>query len=117
MRRGAIDIVDEAEHVGDGDLADAPRHRAAVAPGAGQRLEHAVERSVLAEEQDLVLAAEVVVEIARRQVGGRRDVAHPGGREAVRPEDAGGGAHDRHAPGIRPFRTAVRRMNHGSILA
>jgi hypothetical protein len=46
---------------------------ARIAPRLGQRLEQARERSILAVEQDLVLAAEVVIQVAGRQVGGDGD--------------------------------------------
>ena len=70
----------------------------AIASRFGQRLEQAIERSILAEEQDLVLAAEVVVEVTGRQVGGDGDVPHAGGREAARPKHLRRRPHDRHAP-------------------
>ena len=54
-----------------------------LAPRRGERGEQTVERAVLAEKQDLVLAAEVVVQVAGREVGGDRDVAHAGGGEAA----------------------------------
>jgi hypothetical protein len=52
-----------------------------------------------------------------RQVGGDRDVAHAGGGEAAGPKHPRRGAHDLDAAGVRPFRTTVRRMNHGSSLS
>jgi hypothetical protein len=89
--------------------ATARRHR--------QRLEQPIERSILAEEEDLLLAAEIVIEIARRQIRRRRDVAHAGGREPPGAEDTGRGAHDLDATGIGTDRTPVRKPNHRSILA
>jgi hypothetical protein len=101
VRRRSFDFVEEAEHVRDRHLVQAPGERAgAIAPRLGQRLEQAIERSVLAEEENLVLAAEIVVEIAGREIGGDGDLAHPGGGEAAGAEDAGGGAHDVDAPVI-----------------
>jgi hypothetical protein len=99
VRRRSFDFVEEAEHVRDRHLVQAPGERAgAIAPRLGQRLEQAIERSVLAEEENLVLAAEIVVEIAGREIGGDGDLAHPGGGEAAGAEDARGSAHDLDPP-------------------
>jgi len=99
MRGRSLHFVDQAEHVGHGHVVQAAGQRpAAIAPRVRQRVEQAIERSILAEEQDLVLAAEVVVQVAGRQVGGDGDVPHAGRREAARPEHAGGGPHDVDAP-------------------
>ena len=57
--------------------------------------EHAIERAVLAVEQQVVLAVEVVVEVRGRQVRGVRDVAHAGVGEAALAKQAGRGAQDR----------------------
>ena len=84
---------------------------------AASALEQPIGGAVLAEEEQLVLAAEVVIQVAGRQVGGDGDVAHAGGGEAARAEDPRRGAHDLHAPGVGPFRTTVRKLNHGSIVA
>src|SRR6185503_5640530 len=89
----------------------------AIAPRVGQRLEQPIERAALAEEEDFVLAAEVVIEIRRREVGGDGDLAHPGGGKAAGAEDAGGGAHDRDPAAVGASRTAVRKLNHRSIVA
>jgi hypothetical protein len=67
------------------------------APRIGERGQQPVERAVLAEEQDLVLPAEVVIEIAGREIGGDGNLAHPGGRESAAPEHPGGGFQDLQA--------------------
>ena len=87
----------------NGQIADAEREGAAVLPRDGQRLEHAVQRPVLAEEEQLLLAAEVVVQVSGRQVGGDRDVAHAGGGEATVAEHPRRGAHDLHAAPVGSF--------------
>jgi hypothetical protein len=101
VRRRSLDFVEQAEDVGDRHLVQAlgkpPR---TIAAHVGQRLEQPIERSVLAEEEDFVLAAEVMIEIAGREVGGDRDLAHAGGGKAAGPEDPGGGAHDVDAPEV-----------------
>ena len=116
VRRRAFHLVHQTQHVRDGDVAQPRRQGAGVAPGGRQRGEQAVERAILAEEQEFVLAAEIVIEIAGRQIGGDRDVAHAGGGEAAGAEDARGGAHDLDPAGVGAFRTTVRKVNHGSIL-
>ena len=101
MRGRALDLVEQAQHVRDGEIAQARRQRPrdparAAASAASRRSSDAV----LAEEEQLVLAAEVVIEVAGRQVGGDGDVAHAGGGEAARAEDARRGAQDLDAAGV-----------------
>ena len=95
VRRRSLDLVDKAEDVRHRHVVKTVGQRPeAVAARQRQRLEQAIERAVLAEEQDLVLAAEVVVEVARRQVGGDGDLAHAGGGEAPGAEHPRRGVHD-----------------------
>ena len=118
---GRFEAIDETEHVRDGELAEARRERTPILRAGRSRgdqgVEQAVQRAVLAEEQQLLLAAEVVIQVARRQVGGDGDVAHAGGVEAAGAKHSGGGAHDVDAARLGAFRTAVRKVNHGSIVA
>lgn len=100
MRRRSFHFVEQTQDVADRERPEPRGERIAVAAGGGERGEQPIERAVLAEEEQFVLAAEVVIEVAGRQVRGGRDVAHAGGGEAVRPEEARGGAEDRHAPGV-----------------
>jgi len=101
MRRRSLHIVDEAPHVGVSEAAEPDRQRTVGALRAGERLEEAIERAVLAEEEDLLLAAKVVVQIPGGEIGGVGDLAHAGGGEAVRAEDAGGGTQDLDPPRVR----------------
>jgi hypothetical protein len=101
----------------NGKLTQALCQRLPIACGRRQRGEQPIERAVLAEEQDFVLAAEVVIEVGRREVGGPGDVAHAGGGKAAAAEDLRRGPQDLDAPRIGPDRTAVRKLNHRSILA
>ncbi len=117
VRRRSFDLVHEAPDVRHRHLAQARGERPRFAARGGQRVEQPIERAVLAEEEQLVLAAEVVIQVAGRQIGGDGDVAHAGRGEAAGAEHAGGGAHDLHAARIGAFQTAVRKVNHGSILA
>jgi hypothetical protein len=94
MRRGAFDLVEQTEDVGRRQVAQPVGQRPAIPACRGQRGEQPVERAVLAEEEELVLAAEVVIQVAGGEVGGDRDVAHAGGGEAARAKHAGRGPHD-----------------------
>jgi hypothetical protein len=100
MRGRSFDFVDQTEDVRDGQIAQPGRQRPPIATRGGERLEQPVERSVLAEEEELVLAAKVVIEIAGREAGGDGDVAHAGGGEAARTKHARGGPHDFHAAAV-----------------
>jgi hypothetical protein len=64
VRRRSLHFVDQAEHVRDGQVPEPQRQPAAIARRGGQRGEQPVGRAVLAEEQQLVLAAEVVIQVA-----------------------------------------------------
>ena len=103
VRRGTFDFVDEAEDVRDRERAQPVGERAAAAPRLGERGQQAIERAVLAEIQQLVLAAEVVIEVRRRQVGGDGDVAHAGGGEAALAEHAGGSREDPDPARVGPL--------------
>jgi hypothetical protein len=100
VRRRSFDLVQQAEHMGHGQLAQPVGERPAALARARERQQEPIERSILAEEEDLVLAAEVVIEVARRQVGGHGNFAHAGGGEAARAEDVAGRAHDAQPPAI-----------------
>ena len=78
-----------------------PGHQRTIgAARLGERGQQVIERAVLAEKQQLVLAAKVVVEVAGRQVGFDGDLAHAGGCEAAGPKDASGRSQNPDAPGI-----------------
>jgi len=116
MRRRALDLVDEAAHVREGKCAQPARERAARPPRGGERVEEAIQRPVLAEEEDFVLAPEIVIQVRGRELGRDRDVAHPGRAVAAGAEDTRRGAQDLDPPGVGADRTAVRKSNHRSIL-
>ena len=119
MRHGSLDLVDQTEDMGDGEVVQAIDERSAGAPRGRERPKQLVERLVLAEEQELVLAAEVVIQVGGGEVGRDGDVAHAGRGEAVRAEGPRGGPQDLDAARIgaaQPDRTAVRKLNHRSIL-
>ena len=116
MRGGAFDFGNQTKDVADGEIAEPVWQRPPVALRRRERVEQTIERAVLTEKEDFVLAAEVVIEVGRRQVGRNRDVPHPGGREAATAEDLGGGAQDADAARVGADRTPVRKLNHGSIL-
>src|SRR6267142_4421713 len=64
------------------------------AAGSVEIGDQAIEGIVLAEEEDFVFAAEIVVEIGGREVGGCGDFAHSGFCVAAGAEFASGGAQD-----------------------
>jgi hypothetical protein len=100
VRRRSFDAVDQAQDVRHGQRVQPRPEGGAAGPRRAQREQQPVQRAILAEEQDLVLAAEVVVQVARGQVGGEGDLAHAGGGEAADPEDARRGAQDVQAAGV-----------------
>lgn len=61
--------------------------------------DQAIKSAVLAEEEDFVFAAKIVIEVGGRQVGSGGDFAHTGLGEAARAELASGGAEDFEAAG------------------
>jgi hypothetical protein len=100
MGGGTLHFVHQTEHMRLRQLAQAAGQRAVGALRGGQRGQQVVQRAVLAEEEQLVLPAEVVVEVGGGKIGRDRDLAHPRSGEAAGPEDARGGTEDLHAPGI-----------------
>ena len=100
VRRGAFDLVEQAQDVGDREVVEPRAEGAARTARARQRRQQPVQRPRLAEEEQLVLAAEVVVQIAGGERGGPRDVAHARRRETHLAERARGGPEDLDPPGI-----------------
>ena len=64
VRAGPLDLVEEAEDVRDRHVAQPGAQRSAAGPRRGERLEQLVERLILTEEEELVLAAEIVIQVA-----------------------------------------------------
>ena len=108
MRRRSFELVDEAPNVRERERPQPVGEGAAGAPSLGERRGEPIERAILAEEENLVLAPEIVVEVRRGQIGRDGDVAHPGGGVAARAEDARGRAQNVDAAGLGADRTAVR---------
>lgn len=94
MRRAAFDFVEQGQDVRFGERAQPFAGRAPGAPDCAEGGQQLVERAVLAEEEQLVLPAEIVIEIAGREVGGHGDLSHAGRGEAALAEDARGRAQD-----------------------
>ena len=117
VRSGALEVVDEAAHVRHGQRAQARHERAGRVACVRQRGRETFERAILAEVEQLVLAAEVVIQVAGGQVRGDRDVAHARGGVAAGTEDAAGRAENLHPSGVGALQTPVRKSNHRSILA
>jgi hypothetical protein len=102
MGRRPLDLVEQTQDVGLGEPAQTFRQRPFVPPGVRQGDQKLVEGSILAEIEELVLAAEVVIQIRGRQVRGNGDVAHARGGEASGAEHARRRFQDAHAPGVGP---------------
>jgi hypothetical protein len=102
MCRRSLDAGDQAEYVPGGQCTQALDDRPAVGRGRAQRREQAIERSVLTEEQELVLPAEIVIEVAGREIGGDSNIAHAGGGETAAAEDLCGGAENLDPPRLGP---------------
>ncbi len=100
VRRRSFDFVDQAQYVSERQLVQPRRQRPASTAGPRQRREQPVERPVLTEVEQLVLAAKVVVQVAGRQVRRLGDVAHAGRGEADAAERPRGGAQDLDPAGV-----------------
>jgi hypothetical protein len=100
VRGRALHVVDQAEHVRGGEPAQAVDERRVAAACLLQRRQQAIEGPVLAEVEQFVLALEVVIQIARRQIGGDGDLAHAGGGEAAVAKDPRRRPQDRDPPRI-----------------
>ena len=87
-------------------------------PRRGDRREHLIERAILAIEQQIVLAVEIVIEVGGRQVGGVGNVAHARLGEAAIAKQPGGGAQNRVPLAIAaagPWAWRRRQVNGCSI--
>jgi hypothetical protein len=101
MGGGAADLVDKAQDVGHGEVAQALGERSPGAAGGTHCFEEAVERAVLAEVQEFVLAAKVVVQIAGGEIRGEGDVAHARCGKAALPKHRRGGFEDAQSARVR----------------
>ena len=115
MRCGAFHLVEDAMQVeGNHGAEFIGRSRF----GAARFFEtgnEAVQRTVLAEEEEFVFATEIVVEIGGGEVGGGGDFAHAGFGEAACAEFPAGGAEDFQAAGLVAALQA--KGAHGSRMA
>jgi hypothetical protein len=118
MRGRSFHFVDDAADVSGRKGVQPGRQRATIGSRPLRGGDQAIQRAILAKEQDLVLAGEVVIQVGGRDVGGDGNVAHPGGRKTAAAEDAGGGAQDGDplplGAAFGRSRTAVRDSNHRS---
>src|SRR5260221_6371086 len=100
MGGGALDFVEHGVQMEEDDCAEffgcGSRSRAASFLEIGDQ---AIEGVVLAEEEDFVFAAEIVVEVGGGEVGGGGDFAHACFGESADAEFATGGAENFEAAG------------------
>ena len=117
VRHRALDVVQE--RVRRARERTWCRRAGAVAPlrPAAERGQHQVERPVLAEVEDFVLAREMQVEVGDGEVGARGDVAHRGLGVAPVAEDAAGRAEDGHPGGVAAALHPRRRQAAASVRA
>src|SRR5579864_3469057 len=79
-----------------------------------ERCEQAVQSAVLAEEQDFVFAAKIVVEIGGGEVRSGSDVPHAGGKESAGAKLTSRGAQNLEAAGEPPPAKAAVSLKRGS---
>src|SRR6266850_932327 len=116
MRGGAFNLVEDAAQMRHDHHAHSYRGAGSHAARLVECRNHAVQRIVLAKEENVVLAAEVIVEVSRRKCRSCCDVAHSGLRKAADSKLSPRGPQDLEAPGMvappemavaPPFRLAV----------
>src|SRR5260370_5953302 len=78
MRGGALDLVEHASQMRYDHLAQLYRCAGSHSASLVERRDHPVQGIVLAKEENVVLASEVVVKICRREGRRCRNVAHAG---------------------------------------
>src|SRR6266853_4160593 len=120
MCGGAFNLVEDAAQMRHDHHAHFYRGAGSHAAGLVERRNHAVQRIVLAKEENVVLAAEVIVEVSRRKCRGCCDVTHTGLRKAADSKLSPRGSQNFEAPGkvapsemavAPPFRLAVQRLH------
>src|SRR5262245_39476303 len=126
MRGRAAPLIEQTEHVRAQHAVQPREHRSAGARRPPGLVFHPVQPAVLAEVEDLRLAAEVVIEVCGGELRLGRDLAHAGARvpaPAKRPRSSpqdletpvlGTPGPAARAPRGGGFRTAVHISNHRS---
>ena len=119
VRGGAFDFVEDAMQVkGDYGTEFFGCGRFCTS-GLVEISDQAIESAVLAEEEDFVFAAKIVVEISGGEVGSSGDFAHARFGKAARAEFAAGGAEDfksaRKVPALEAGSTHEDRMALGIV--
>jgi hypothetical protein len=102
MRRRSFDFVQHTPQMGDDYQTELLGSAGPQAAALFEGREQAVERNILAEKKNFVLAVEVVVKVGGREVGGGGDVAHTGFGKAADAELFSGGTQDFQAAGKVP---------------
>src|SRR5690349_9093621 len=78
MRRRSFNLIKQAAQMGNHYRLQFRGRRCSHAPRLFKGFHHPVQGAVLAEEENVVFAMEVVIEIRRGKLRRLRDVAHPG---------------------------------------
>jgi hypothetical protein len=92
MRGGTLDLVQQRLEVCGEDGAQPLACRFRRAAGRDCRLNHPVERAILAVEEQLILAIEVVIQVCGRDIRCFRDISHARIREPALAKELRGGA-------------------------
>src|SRR4029077_20240394 len=83
MSSGPLDLINQAKYMGDRQAAQPYANCLTRLPRRRQGRDQPVKRPILTEKQDFVFAPEIVVEISRREIRRKSDLAHPGSRIAA----------------------------------
>src|SRR6266852_3343964 len=86
MRRRPFDLVEDASQMRHDDQAQLDRCTGSSAPDLVKSFDHTVQGIVLAKEEDVVLAVEIVIQIRRRKIRRGCNVAHAGLCESAHTE-------------------------------
>src|SRR5713101_3864006 len=98
MRGGTFDFVEDTPQMRDDDETKPVCDGCSRSPGLFQRRQHAVEGIVLAEIENFMFSAKIIVEVCGRKGSGGSDVAHAGLGKASHAILASGGAQYLQAP-------------------
>src|ERR1700740_1163313 len=115
VRGGAFDFVEDAMQVKGDDGAEFFACGGLGASSLFEISDQAIESAVLAEKEDFIFAAEIVVKVSRGEISGGRDFAHARLGKAAGAKFAAGGAKDFES--ARFVATLQAGATHGNSIA
>ena len=92
VRGCSFDFADDTQHMRGRQVAQPRADRPSGLARNRQCSAQPVQRSILTEVQNLILALEIVVQVSRRKVRSKGDLAHPGRRVSAPAKHTGGRA-------------------------